>query len=224
MPSKQALACKHAMMVRDVCGDWWNMWSLMCDMRGMGAFINASALPQAPLVLGFDMTDKVKMDRVWPVGVLTLDLLFGWVFFLVVFAPPHIPHVPHVRPTWLSSNTRRGVRAASKQNADLAAIGPLLNGYLACNTRPTITNPDILMINEQWAGHPGTLIKVCCIGSLPRTRGLARAVVVPLELRVHTTRRPRATNSIWRRCLVNVHGLSCCWLDYPAPNCVRTPS
>ena len=100
MPSKQALACKHAMMVRDVCGDWWNMWCLMCDMRGMGAFINASALPQAPLVLGFDMTDKVKMDRVWPVGVLTLDLLFGWVFCLdgvrSTARTAHTTRTPHV--------------------------------------------------------------------------------------------------------------------------------
>lgn len=42
---------------------------------------------------------------------------------------------------------------------------PLILGFDMYNSSimdrvwPTITNPDALMVNEQWAGHPGTLIK-----------------------------------------------------------------
>ena len=35
----------------------------------------------------------------------------------------------------------------------------MTNGTHMDRVWPTITNPDILMINEQWAGHPGTLVK-----------------------------------------------------------------
>ena len=42
---------------------------------------------------------------------------------------------------------------------------PLVLGFDMYNSSimdrvwPTITNPDALMVNEQWAGHPGTLVK-----------------------------------------------------------------